>query len=130
MARFDDASRSLHRLERQLYQAEYGDEEDEDLEYDDEEEYDEYSDEEDEDYEEDYEEYDDEDDEYEEEADPRAYRRQPGRHSAFRRDGYDRFDEDAAMAPRQNRRVGKLLLLAMVEILAIIAIIRWWIQWL
>ena len=34
------------------------------------------------------------------------------------------------MAPRQNRRVGKLLLLALGELLAIYAIIRWWIQWL
>ena len=134
MARYDDASRSLHRLERQLYQAEYGDEENEDPEEDFDEEYDEYSDEEDDgEYDDDYEEEDEEaydEDWEEEEADPRSYHRRPGRHTAFRRAGYDRYDEDTAMAPRQNRRVGKLLLLALGELLAIYAIIRWWIQWL
>ena len=132
MARFDDASRSLHRLEQQLYRAEYGDDYDEDPEDEFDEEYDEYSDADaDEEYDGDYEEEEDDEEDWEEEdLDPRSYRRRPGRNTAFRRDGYDRFDEDTAVAPRQNRRVGKLLLLALAELLAIYAIIRWWIRWL
>lgn len=39
------------------------------------------------------------------------------------------FDENAAVRPRQNRKVGKLLLLLLLEIAAIAAIVRWWIQW-
>ena len=129
MARYFDASRSLHQLEEELYRAEYGDEYDEeedlDEEYGEEDEFDE----EDED-EEDYDEDQDEEEEDEEEVDPRYYRRQPGRHNAFRRDGYGEFKEEASVAPRQNRRVGKLLLLTLLELLGIYAIIRWWIQWL
>lgn len=128
MARYFDASRSLHQLEEELRRAEYGDEYDEDEDLD--EEYgeeDEFDEEDEEDYDEDQEE---EDEEYEEEADPRYYRRRPGRHNAFRRDGCGEFNEESSVAPRQNRRVGKLLLLALLELLGIYAIIRWWIQWL
>lgn len=133
MARYFDASRSLHQMEEELRRVEYGDEYDEEEEYDEDEDLDEEFDEEedcdDEDWEEDSEEEYDEEYE-EEEPDPRYYRRKPGRHNAFRRDGYEDSSEETSVAPRQNRRIGKLLLLALLEILGIYMIIRWWIQWL
>ena len=40
------------------------------------------------------------------------------------------YDEDAAVPlPAENRRVGKLLLLLLLEIAGIAAIVRWWLQW-
>lgn len=118
MARYHDASRNLHRMEEELLAAEY-DEDYIEEDFDDEE----YE------YEEEWEE-EDQWEEQEEEVDDLYYRRRPRRQPGFQRGSYEAFDEDAAVAPRQDRRIGKLLLLALLEILAIAAVIRWWIQWL
>ena len=112
MARYDDAGRNLHWLEEELLaDEEEACEEEFDEEYED-------GDEEEEDWE-----------EYREPVRPRRRRRPVPVSPGIYED--EAFDEDAAvLAPPEKRGVFKLLVLAVLEILAILAIVRWWIRWL
>ena len=69
---------------------------------------------------------DDEEDAFEEEETEVP---SPGFFRAQRAASRQEFNENAAVRPRQNRKVGKLLLLFLIEIAAIAEIVRWWIQW-
>lgn len=111
MGKYDDVRANLHRLEEELLEEE--------------EQYDEYDD--------DYEEDGDEDwDGYDEDLDycrvPQNRARDFGR-MAYEDEG---FDENSAVFIDPPRKKGILgyLILAILETMAIVAIVRWWLQWL
>ncbi len=71
-------------------------------------------------------------DEEEEEFSPRIRRRQnPAMDVSRTVYGDEGFDEDAAVPPEPKKKgIGGLVLLAILETAAIVAIARWWLQWL
>ncbi len=71
-------------------------------------------------------------DEEEEDFSPKIRRRRnPAMDASRTVYGDEAFDEDAAVFPEPKKKgIGGLVLLAILETAAIVAIARWWMQWL